>query len=291
MAQEPISGTPVVIFAIPLIARDKAHDWAQVCANLKRTIGTLQRQTNPNWKAVICSQSKPDGITFDDQVRFLPFSEQIDGNDSTRKRREIANHCQSTETGDVYLFKLDADDFAHPALVEHLIETRATEGYLIDRGYMFDTASHRIAPLNRATKEAIRAQEGPLGLAMIPRRLNDLFRRVTGRNLAKFPPRLSKMRSFGSTCGSCVAWRYRCGDKDQANIIMPEIDHRLILPANQDGLMRLHPVPFNAMVYVVGHGENIQQTKGRLPYKIRYIDEFALPPHQAQQVLGEFGVS
>lgn len=291
MTQEPISDTPTVIFSIPLISRENARDWSQACANLKQTVDTLRRQTNPNWKAVICCQSQPDGITFDDQVQYLPFQEQVEGNDNHKKRRTITRYCNETHSGDVYLFKLDADDFVHPALVDHMIKTRDPQGYLIDRGYMFDTASHRIAPLNRAPTEAIRAQEGPLGLALIPRRLNDLFRRATGRNLAKFPPRLSKMRSFGSACGSCVAWRYRCGGFDHQNVTMPEVDHRLVLPANEDGLMHLHPVPFNALVYVVGHGENIQEQKGRLPYKIRYIDEFALPQPEAQQVLAEFGVT
>ncbi len=290
MTQKPVSGTPIVIFSIPLISREKAHNWSQVCVNLSRTVETLRRQNNPGWKAVICCQSEPDGIAFDDQILFLPFNDQVEGNDNSRKRRAITDYCRKTQTGDVYLFKLDADDFAHPGLVDHMIQTRDPAGYLIDRGYMFDTASQRIAPLNRATNEAVRKQEGIWGLSQVPRRLNNAFRRVTGRNFANFPPRLSKMRSFGSTCGSCVAWRYHCGGTDHSDIAVPNVDHRLLLPANEDGLLRLHPVPFNAMIYVVGHGENIQEAKGRLPYKLRYIDQFALPPQEARQVLTEFGL-
>jgi len=291
MTQTPISGNPIVVFSIPLISREKARDWAQVCANLSLTVDTLRRQNNPNWKAVICCQSEPDGISFDDQVLFLPFNEHVEGNDNSLKRGAIAEFCRKTQTGDVYLFKLDADDFVHPKLVDYMVKTRDQSGYLIDRGFMYNVASGTLAPLHRADKDAVRRQEGPLGLAQVPRRLDKAVRRLTGRGFATFPPRLSKMRSFDSSCGSCVAWRYRFDAQNQNFPRWPDIDHRLIRPANEEGLMHLNPVPFHAMMYVVGHGENIQEAKGRLHYKTRYIDAFELPQTETQQVLTSFGIA
>ncbi|MEX0329626.1 MAG: glycosyltransferase family A protein [Ruegeria sp.] len=291
MTPNPISGTPTVVFSIPLISEEKAGDWEQVCANLAKTVETLRRQTNPHWKAIICSQTKPEGVCFDNQVLFLPFAEKVEGNDKRFKRRLVAGHCLKAETGDIYLFNLDADDFAHPELVDYMVETRDPSGYLVERGYMYDIAARTIAPLHRAQKEAVDQQERLFGLFLVPWRLNYAFRRLTGRNLATVTPRLSKMRSFGSTCGSCVAWRLDCSGGDKDAQIVPQINHRLIRHANEDGLMNLDPVPFSAMMYVVGHGENDQDLIGRLHHKTRYIDEFKLSESETRQVLRTFGVS
>lgn len=290
MTQKPISGDPIVVFSIPVISRDKARDWAQVCANLGHTVETLRRQNNPDWKAVICCQSEPDGISFDDQVLFLPFTDRVEGNDNGLKRRAITEFCRETQSGDVYLFKLDADDFVHSKLVDYMVTTRDPSGYLIDRGYMYNAASGAIAPLHRADKDAVRRQEGPLGLAQVPRRLDNVVRKLTGRGFANFPPRLSKMRSFDSSCGSCVAWRYRFDDETRTAPGTPDLDHRLIRPANEEGLMHLNPVPFHAVIYVIGHGENIQEAKGRLHHKTRYIDAFELSQKETRQVLSDFGI-
>ena len=290
MVRNPISGTPNVVFAIPLISKERAHNWDQVCTNLSETIETLRRQTNPNWQAVICCQSEPDGIAFDDQVVFLPFTEPVDGKDNKQKRQAIARHCSKVMSCDAYFFVLDADDYVHPDLVGYMVKTRSPSGYLIDRGYLFDISIGKLAPLNLADRKDIRAQQGALRLGRIPIRLDHTLRKLTGRGFRKQTPRLWKMKSFDSSCGSCVAWRYRF-DPDHPNPPeIPGFDHRLIRPANEDGLMQLHHVPFNAVVYVVGHGENLQKVKGRLHLKSRYIEEFKLPEHETRQILATFGV-
>lgn len=289
MTKEPIAGTPKVVFSIPLISRENARNWPQVCANLRATINVLRKQNNPNWSAVICSQSKPDGIAFDDQVQFLPFEEAVIGNDRPPKRRAIAALCQRSNVGDVYIFHLDADDYVHPDLVDYMFKTRDPSGYLVDRGYMYDIASGKLAPLQFADPTDVQKQEGPFGLGVLPYRLDAALRRLTGKGLPNLPPRLSKMTSFDSRCGSCVAWRFRCNGQEPDPCVLPDIRHRHIRLANDEGLMQLNPVPFNAMIYVIGHGENIQEAKGRLHFKTRYIDQFNLPEQERQRVLTTFG--
>ncbi len=290
MTCDPVAVNPTVVFSIPLIARHRARDWSQVCENLGQTIETLRRQTNPNWMAVVCGQTQPDGIDFDDQVIFLRFTKPAPGIDKGEKRRSITEFCSQILSGDAYLFCLDADDLTHPKLVDYMVETRDPSGYLIDKGFMYNTTTGETAPLHRADKDAIRKQEGPFGFALVPRRLDNVFRKLTGRGFANFPPRLSKLKSFDSTCGSCVAWRCQFGQTKLDVPVLPELSHRLIGLSNRNDLMQLNYVPFHAMMYVIGHGENLQEAKGRLRYKTRYIDEFKMTQRDTQQALAEFGI-
>ncbi|MGR3467003.1 MAG: glycosyltransferase family 2 protein, partial [Shimia sp.] len=48
-----------VLFCIPLIARTKVGDWARIEANLSRTLASLLRQSDPNWRAVVACHDVP----------------------------------------------------------------------------------------------------------------------------------------------------------------------------------------------------------------------------------------
>ena len=122
------SDEPSVFFVIPLISRARAADWDQVINNLADTVGSLRAQTSPAWQALICCQDRPEGITFDDQVRFVEFTTPAkprDGKklnlDKAPKKDLATQRIAESYDGDGYLFMLDADDILHPELVEHVV--------------------------------------------------------------------------------------------------------------------------------------------------------------------------
>lgn len=118
----PPSGGGIVRFIVPLISRSKARDWSVVCRNLARTVASLRRQTDPNWRATICCQTRPDGIDWDERVRFLrfPFMKRTDASDKNAKLRHLLRETARQDRADGYPFFLDADDILHPRLVAHM---------------------------------------------------------------------------------------------------------------------------------------------------------------------------
>ena len=256
------SDAPEVIFATPLISKNRAFDWGVICANLAATVGSLRHQTSEKWRMVICGQDCPDGITFDDQVKFLPYEvadTETDKNalnfDKWHKIKQITAHLAQTETGDGYLFQLDADDIVHPDLVAHITADNNGQGYYITQGYMVDLATHEI---------------GYLGA------------RSLRRPFAK---------PFNRECGSCVAARF---DFREGPAFQEPLNARGRHKDMHDNLaaygFTLDPIPFPAGIYVVNHGENIRLRRGKMDAKISYLNRNRLSHALNHEVVTAFNL-
>ncbi|MFQ6553580.1 glycosyltransferase family 2 protein [Aestuariibius insulae] len=249
----PPSADPKVIYAIPLVSRRRSDDWDVVESNLARTMAALDRQTDPNWTALICGQDRPEGVRFDDKIQFLHSGASDKFNDRPEKATQLARHVLDTETGDGYLFPLDADDLPHPKLTEHMRTDNNGHGYLIDKGYMYDVADSRLAVLQPSNRQ--------------------------------FP----KAKRFYNHCGSSAAYRYdrRTGADFTGLLLEREVHKKVLQHARRYGF-HLKLVPFHAMVYVVNHGENLRKKRGSLDRKMTHFDKSALPPDMARQVRETF---
>ncbi len=245
----PPSGNPKVIYAIPLVSRRRSEAWDVVETNLVHTMEALDRQTDPNWTALICGQDQPEKITFGQNVHFLRSDASDKFNDRPEKARQLARHVLETETGDGYLFPLDADDLPHPKLTEHMRTDNNGHGYLIDKGYMYDAATGRLAILQPSNRQ--------------------------------FP----KAKRFYNHCGSSAAYRYdlRSG-ADFTGLLIEREDHKQVARHARRYGFRLALVPFHAMAYIVNHGENLREKRGSLHRKMTHFDKNALPPEMAEEV-------
>ena len=59
-------------FIIPLISKEITDRWDLVYANLKKTLASVENQTNSNWRVLIVSQTKPDIEYIEDKIIYLP---------------------------------------------------------------------------------------------------------------------------------------------------------------------------------------------------------------------------
>lgn len=256
----PPSNAPMVIFATPLISKNRAFDWDVICRNLAATVGSLRHQSSDNWRMVICGQDVPDGITFDDKVRFLPYEiadTETDKNalnfDKWLKIKQMTAHLATTETGDGYLFQLDADDIVHPDLVRHITDNNNGQGYYITHGYMVDLSTSHM---------------GYLGARSITRPF---------------------AKAFNRECGSCVAARFDFRDgsgfREPLNARGKHSDmHENLAAYGFD----LQPIPFPAGLYVVNHGENIRKRRGKMDAKISYLRRNRLTAARTRDVVQMF---
>jgi hypothetical protein len=135
-------------FGIPLRARASALNWTQVCDNLARTLDSLARQTRNDFRVLISCHDIPDIDTRGLNVRFLQagFAPPVDEqgkprSDKHKKKRRLGHELAKEVTDGVYFMPLDADDLIHPELVEKVLSDDNRRGYLIERGWMFNTAT------------------------------------------------------------------------------------------------------------------------------------------------------
>ena len=145
------SETPEFHFGICLRSRACTHDWPLICQNLERTLYNLSRQRCRNFRVWIAVHERPDIETFDLNVEFVivEFAPPVRadgtfGNDKRRKRNAIGCALKEHVENGFYYMQLDADDLLDISLVQCVIEDDNRNGYLIEKGYIFDH-SHNIA--------------------------------------------------------------------------------------------------------------------------------------------------
>ncbi len=142
---------PDVFFSIPLMARQSAHDWSRVVHQLEATLGSIFRQTDPHFRVLVACHDIPELSTrFDERLEFLkvpypPVETAAKGlADGGRKRARIARRIR--QLGGGYVALADADDLVSNRLVAFVRDEGHPNGYLIERGYLFDATRGQIAP-------------------------------------------------------------------------------------------------------------------------------------------------
>lgn len=254
----PPDADMTVRVVIPLIARARATDWARVSANLAATLASLERQTSDAWTVTVCGQDRPEGIAFDgDRLRFLPFPipPLAVNSDKPRKLRFLVRDAAKGPARDGYIFPLDGDDLLHPSLLAHVVRDNNGHGYLMDRGYLISLSDGLVAP------------------AMDPA--------LTGRNTT--PLHLQ--------CGSTSILRFDLRRGRGAAIpVLARGKHREVPDRMARFGQHLRPVPFPAVLYNVGHGENLQTIRGYGARKIAYLRKHAIPDPGFEDVCTEFGL-
>ncbi len=253
---EPVSPDPLVVFAAPLMSRAMADDWSAVSRAVARAVASLRAQTDPNWRLLLCSQDRPEGVDFDDRVIFLPFDQPVEGFDKKPKVEQLCAALPDHIPADGYLFAFDADDVIHPDLVRWIRADHNGRGYWLRDGYMVD---------------AVTGDVGALG----PRRLWAPLR-----------------RPFIAQCGSSAAlyvdFRSDRGFEHVARRFYRP-GHREFRKNAADHGFEFARVPFPAALYVMNTGENMRQKRGKLDRKLVQLDRARLHDDKAARVRAEFG--
>lgn len=254
----PLSPDGIVTFAIPLIGRARASDWAEVNRRLSGTLASLLRQTDPRWQVVVCGQDRPEMPLDDPRLRFVAFPHEARPGrmtDKYRKVRHILRALARMPPRDGYLFFLDADDLLHPGLVSYMMTHGAPGGYLIDKGYLLDASS------------------GALG--------------YLGEPDAEHPSAVP----FHQQCASCSAIR---ADGLSGRNWRTPFRYKGRHAAQAENLRRfglhLEPVPFPAAIYVVNHGENMRKRRGKMDVNLAYLAANRLTPDEAARIAETFGL-
>ncbi|SPF78470.1 hypothetical protein [Pseudoprimorskyibacter insulae] len=230
-----------VRFILPLVAPHHVQNWPEIQARLSATLQSFLNQSDPRWEAVICSQTMPD-LPDDPRIRFLPFTDQVDGNDKWQKQGALCRDLRDTPMPSGYVMPFDADDLLHRDAVAEMLTRQDPGGYLCVRGYVNDFASNCIG--------------------------------VTG------PQTLTKLRRkpFWKLCGSCAAIRYTPDLPEAAQFLeaMTAHEHRMFPYLAKLAGLPLTPFRTPAVMYILNHGENFTARLNQLSSRSRFAERFPL---------------
>lgn len=256
-ADLPPPQQPMVLFIIPLIAKQKTKNWETVCDNLAMTLRSLDAQTSGAWKAIVCGQDRPAFLEDSDQTIFLPFP--VGSGKSYDKRKKLEYMLSSPEAAackDAYVFLLDADDVLAPELVAYVVADNNGHGYYMDKGYLWDASDDRMSFLD--PDAVISAQQVP----------------------------------FYKLCGSSALFRVAFENGMKSTLpLLKRTSHTKVVEEAADFGLSLAPLPMFGCVYTLAHGENMQERRNNLGGKLEFVRNAGLAPDAVTKIKTDFGLS
>lgn len=243
---------PDVVFILPLVGKHHVGDWAAVEARLSETLASFTAQTDGRWRALICGQDAPR-LPGDPRIAFLPFTEAVEGNDKWRKLAALCRALPTQGPQDGYVMPFDADDLLAPGAVAEMLERRAPGGYLVEDGWLMDAG--------RGT-----------------------FARAAPRSLAR-----PGQKPFWKLCGSCAAFRCTRDPGDAAFLeALTGHEHRMFPYLAALAGRTLTPLRAPAALYILNHGENFGARRGRVSFKARFVERFAVSAEEEARIRAAF---
>lgn len=268
---QPTSPRSVVTFGICLASARTVNDWEQTCQLLSQTLTSVLRQTDDRFRVVICGHEVPQIEELShDAVEFLELSHPAPSrtappatrrNDKTRKRMILGGRLR--ELGGGYFMQLDADDLVHADLVKTVLEAQSQNGFVIDRGFVWDCGNDLVAPVPGAWSFGLSHVSGSTSVVFyLPEDL------PTSNSSSNNP-----LLFFNMTR-----------------------QHNLVRVAFEETGRRLDQMALPAVIYSVNHGGNlsfqIQKSGRRASHIIDRIAEHAVrDPDYLSAINGAFGIS
>jgi exopolysaccharide biosynthesis galactosyltransferase PssJ len=141
----------LVTFIIPVRHQDNARDWGALKANLTQTIASIANQTHHDWRGVVVANEGADlpvlPAGFEaERVDFQPNRLHEQGNATKEEfyesfrldkgRRVLSGMLRARQSR--YFMIVDDDDFVSARIVEHAAESPDSNGWKIDKGFIWN---------------------------------------------------------------------------------------------------------------------------------------------------------
>ena len=246
--------SPTTTFAIPLVGAHQVSNWPTIEETLTRTLNNLLAQSDPNWRAVICSQTEPNCVGLEERITFLPFRKKIDGHDKVEKLKALSRHCLLEDCKPGFFMPMDGDDLLANDFIASL-HTDTSLGWVADGGYILNSSNGRVGYTKKRS-----------------------LREITQKPFWKF-------------CGSCMALPVGNDPEKEANFFAALVNHEHRL---YPFLAELAGYPLNyseipQAMYLINHGENFETRRGRGGFKQRFAEKFAVKdPAKLSEIAARF---
>lgn len=233
----------MVIFAIPLRAKETAKEWENVLARFQKTIKSIFNQTNPNFRCIVACNRIPEmTCQYDERLEFIELSDMpipVTWLEMARDKfwkltmiavriREILEKQPDPEKG-IYVMPVDGDDLLNRNIAEYCVKYPDENGFVSEDGYVWQSGKQYF----RIYKE-MHTYCGSCNIIKMYR--DDLP-------------------------AECPADPKLCHDKETAgklNARYPiRFDHHMMVEQYAHAGKPFAKLPFRSTVYVLGTGDNI----------------------------------
>lgn len=144
---------PMIIFAIPLRARETAKDWDGVLSRFQNTVKSIFNQTSPEFRCIVACNRIPEmNHSYDERLEFIelpdmpiPHTWLEMARDKFWKLtmiairiREILEQQRRPENG-IYVMPVDGDDLLNRKIAEYCANHPAENGLVSRDGYVWQS--------------------------------------------------------------------------------------------------------------------------------------------------------
>ena len=146
-------------FIIPLKSKKISNDWLHTSELLKQTLHSIYKQTCKDFMIVIVGHEKPEIDNFENnQCVFVESYYPLKAKPGIKIIRSsldiewVADKMQKLYLGFIklqlsqpdYYMVLDADDILHKDFIQHIVERKNPNGYLVKKGFQYFQSDNRV---------------------------------------------------------------------------------------------------------------------------------------------------
>lgn len=156
---------PLFSFLIPLRPKSESLNWKEDSALLRRTVGSLLRQTYPHFRVYVLYSDAPEGQPDDPRVEYVPFPYDFQTWDQLPNRADLLLRFKSEKKAERrwdkgrkltygaqlakeaacdYIMALDSDDLLSKHFLMYLTSVSAGStcaGWYMEKGYLYKEGS------------------------------------------------------------------------------------------------------------------------------------------------------
>jgi hypothetical protein len=138
----------MLIFCVPLRAKEISKDWDKVVMLFNRTLESIYNQSNPNFRVYIaCHQIPSLNKVYDDRVQFIvvktkipvTYLDMMDDKDSKIYTCQNAarKYLIEQKMGGAYFMNVDSDDLVSRRISEFVSTTATKSVYTSKYGFIY----------------------------------------------------------------------------------------------------------------------------------------------------------
>jgi hypothetical protein len=144
------------VFAVPLLPKRRARDWALVLDNLQATLRSMLNQFDPNFLVLLAVEDAMDlpelahpkvrcvVVPLDKRLEFDREDYHACNKDAYLKRALLTDEARKLSAR--YIMYSDADDLVSNQLVKYVRDAAPQTGCVITRGLVMDHATGKVLP-------------------------------------------------------------------------------------------------------------------------------------------------
>lgn len=232
----PKIGLSMLVFIVPLKSQRASNSWERVSEMFERCIQSICNQTSANFRVIVVYHERPQIEFTHPHIQYLevdfppPSLPDLRSKRVDKTRKGLLGLIAAGELEPSHVMQVDADDCISKHLVEFVTQYRQSNGWFLQKGYVYTETSKSIY----ITRAHFHEWCGSCNILRYD--LHDVIQ----QNLQNFPQTEEEYYQY-----------YR------------HYHHEKVVERMAERGTPIKPLPFVGAVYTLGNSENIHPTNSQ----------------------------